>query len=308
MADPTYSHPDTQPLAESLGFGIRTRSLSDLFEYFRCHKQDTALASEIPAQLSARCYVCQSVQSFAIANQSDQINWRETLRCPSCDLINRWRSSVHLFEALAAPTSKSSIYITEVVTPLYRVLKQRYPKTIGSEFVAGLKSGETVVAHGEGIVVQDVTQLSFSSNGFDALLSFDVLEHVPDYRKALQEFFRVLKPGGLLLWSAPFCFAEQTEIRATLTGNGQIKHLMPPDYHGDPFAGEGVLCFQSFGMDILQEMEAVGFVEARVGGFSSLAFAYLGGNIAFLARKPRPLKKRWQDVLTLFSGNSCKSS
>lgn len=308
MPEPIYSHPNTQPIAESLEFGIRTQSLRDLRDYFHLHEHERTLAGEIPGQLSATCYICQSAQSFAIENRDGQVNWRETLRCASCDLINRWRSSVHLFEALAAPTAKSSIYITEVVTPLYRLLKQRYPKTIGSEFVAGLKSGGTIEAHGERIVVQDVTELSFGSNSFDAVLSFDVLEHVPHYRKALQEFFRVLKPGGILLWSAPFCFAEQTEVRATLAENGRIEHHMPPDYHGDPFSDEGVLCFQSFGMDILHGMEALGFDEARVCAFSSLDFAYLGGNIAFLAHKPGPLKKRWQNLFGLFSSSSSKSS
>ena len=32
---------------------------------------------------------------------------------------------------------------------------------------------------------------------------FDVLEHVPDDRRALEEAFRVLKPGGYLLLSTP---------------------------------------------------------------------------------------------------------
>ena len=32
---------------------------------------------------------------------------------------------------------------------------------------------------------------------------FDVLEHVPDQRRALEEAFRVLKPGGYLLLSTP---------------------------------------------------------------------------------------------------------
>jgi len=309
LAEIAYSHPDTQPLAPSLGFGVITRSLPDLFTYFHLHRHEVALAGDIPSQLSGFCHVCQSEQTFAIEKHDNEVNWRETLRCPSCDLINRWRSSVHLFEALAAPTAKSSICITEVVTPLYRLLRQRYPKTSGSEFVAGLKSGKTVEAHGERVLVQDVTDLSFGSNRFDALLSFDVLEHVPDYRKALQEFFRVLKPGGTLMWSAPFCFSEVTEVRATLAAGGQIEYHMPPDYHGDPFSDEGVLCFQSFGMDILQEMEAIGFFEARVCAFSSLAFAYLDRNIAFIARKPGSLKKnRWLDLFRLYSVKFSKST
>ncbi len=307
MPEPTYSHPDTQPIAESLGFGIRTQSLRDLLDYFHSHEHERTLAGELPGQLPAKCYICQSVQSFAITNQADPNNWRESLRCPSCNLINRWRSSVHLFEALATPTARSFIYLTEAVTPLYRLLKQRYPKTIGSEFVAGLESGETVEIRGKNILVQDVTELSFGDNSFDALLSFDVLEHVPDYRKALQEFYRVLKPGGIVLWSAPFCFAEQTEVRATLTENGQIEHHMLPDYHGDPLTDEGVLCFQSFGMDILREMEVLGFVETRVCAFSNLAFAYLGGNILFAAHKPGSSKRPWQDFFSLFAGSSSKS-
>lgn len=307
MAEPIYSHPNTQPIAESLEFGIRTQSLRDLLDYFHLHEHERTLAGKVPGQFSAQCYICQSLQSFGITSQAGPVNWRETLRCLSCELINRWRSSIHLFEALATPTARSSIYLTEAVTPLYRVLKQRYPKTIGSEYVANIKSGETVEARGENILVQDVTELSFGAKSFDALLSFDVLEHVPDYRKALQEFFRVLKPGGILLWSAPFCFAQQTEVRATLAENGQIEHHMPPDYHGDPLTDEGVLCFQSFGMDILQKMEALGFSETRVCAFSSLAFAYLDRNIVFLARKPSPSRRRWQDFFSPFAGNSSKS-
>lgn len=308
MPEITYSHPDTQPIAESLEFGIRTQSLRDLLDYFHLHERELAPRGEIPDRLSARCYICQSVQSFSITQQSGQVNWRETLRCPSCDLINRWRSSVHLFEALARPGAQNSIYLTEAVTPLYRLFKQRYPKTTGSEFVAGVKSGDRVKAHGEKILVQDVTELSFAAESFDAVLSFDVLEHVPDYRKALQEFFRVLKPGGLLLWSAPFCCAEQTEVRATVNESGQIEHHMQPDYHGDPLSDKGVLCFQSFGMDILREMEAPGFVEARVCAFSSLDFAYLDRNIAFVAHKPGPSNRSWEGPFSHFSGNSSKSS
>lgn len=38
--------------------------------------------------------------------------------------------------------------------------------------------------------------LSFADSSFDAVLSYDVLEHVRDIRKTLEECYRVLKPGG----------------------------------------------------------------------------------------------------------------
>jgi len=286
MAEPVYSHLDTQPIAEGLGFGIRTTSLRDLRDYFQLHRDEISLTGDVPEFLEAQCHVCQQRQSLEIQGHEGEVNWRETLRCPGCGLINRWRSSVHLFEAICEPSRSSSIYLTEAITPLFTVIKQRYPKTTGSEYLEGQQPGAEMQVQGRRIRHEDVTRLSFTSGSFDAVLSYDVLEHVPDYRKALAEFFRVLKPGGTLLWSAPFTFEERTEIRASLQPDGSIVHHLPPDYHGDPFTGQGVLCFQSFGFDILQVMEQIGFESPRVCCFSNLAAGYLDRNILFIAQKP----------------------
>jgi SAM-dependent methyltransferase len=50
-----------------------------------------------------------------------------------------------------------------------------------------------------------VTQLPFVAGQFDLVTSFDVLYHraVADYRLALAEFYRILKPGGRLLLRLP---------------------------------------------------------------------------------------------------------
>ena len=46
--------------------------------------------------------------------------------------------------------------------------------------------------------VGNVYQLEFADNSFDALFSNNVLEHVPETHVALQEMYRVLKPGGII--------------------------------------------------------------------------------------------------------------
>ena len=44
--------------------------------------------------------------------------------------------------------------------------------------------------------VMDYSDTGFSDNYFDAIYTTETLSHSPDIRKTLQEFFRVLKPGG----------------------------------------------------------------------------------------------------------------
>ena len=48
---------------------------------------------------------------------------------------------------------------------------------------------------------------------FDAVLSADVLEHVPDIDAALRETVRILKPGGKLLATFPFLFEREAGTR-----------------------------------------------------------------------------------------------
>jgi SAM-dependent methyltransferase len=50
----------------------------------------------------------------------------------------------------------------------------------------------------------DVTEIPFEANTFDLVLCNHVLEHVPDYLKAMSEIFRVLKPGGTAILQTPF--------------------------------------------------------------------------------------------------------
>lgn len=46
-------------------------------------------------------------------------------------------------------------------------------------------------------------QLNFKNNTFDAIISFETLEHVRNYHNMLSEFRRILKPGGILILSTP---------------------------------------------------------------------------------------------------------
>ena len=52
-------------------------------------------------------------------------------------------------------------------------------------------------------VVADAQALPFISYSFDLIFSFHVLEHIPDYKKALVEMHRVLRNNGVVFIGVP---------------------------------------------------------------------------------------------------------
>lgn len=62
--------------------------------------------------------------------------------------------------------------------------------------------------HDKGLidVFGSVTDLPFGDQCFDVVLCTEVLEHVNDPQRALNEFYRVLKPEGHVVLSVPFLY------------------------------------------------------------------------------------------------------
>ena len=52
-------------------------------------------------------------------------------------------------------------------------------------------------------VKADICDLPFENNSYDIILCNHVLEHIPDDTKAMQELYRVMKPGGYGVFQIP---------------------------------------------------------------------------------------------------------
>ena len=74
------------------------------------------------------------------------------------------------------------------------------------------------------MVKMDITDIQYPDNSFDIIYCSHVLEHVPNDRKAISEFLRVLKPEGWALLKVPM-FAEKTfEDPSISTAKDRKKH------------------------------------------------------------------------------------
>ena len=246
-----------------------------------------------PFSVSGVCGVCARRVSFRVdfryafeeVDGKLQPNWREQLVCPKCGLNNRMRATLELVEELLAPRDDSRIFITEQLTPIYRLLSSRYRGMVGSEYLGDrVPRGET---DARGIRNEDLTRLTFPTESFDLAISLDVLEHVPEVSRALAELARVLRPGGRLLVSVPFLpDRRETLVRARIDEAGEIEHLMPPEYHGDPLRAEGCLAFYHFGWQLLNDLVASGFAGATAHLFWSSELGHLGRDqLMFVADK-----------------------
>jgi SAM-dependent methyltransferase len=221
-----------------------------------------------PGAVQGYCNVCGTCTLFRISSS----NLREDVVCRHCGSFSRQRQLVAALLSLlggeqrhhdlGALPLETRVWNMEASRALHDALALRLGANhAATEFVRDdLRSGVTV----NGVTHADVRRTHFAAGTFDVVLSSDVLEHVPGHREALAEVHRVLRPGGWHVFTAPFSERLwRNEVRAIVNAEGKVEHLLPPVFHGDPLREEGVLVFQIFGLELLQDLEQAGF-EARL--------------------------------------------
>jgi SAM-dependent methyltransferase len=108
------------------------------------------------------------------------------------------------------------------------------------------------VAPGElrnGLRCENLEQLTFAASSFDVFITQDVMEHVFDPGRALNEILRVLDIGGVHVFTAPkHKHLTVSCPRARLTC-GVVEHLLEPQYHGNPVGDGRALVTWDYGAD-----------------------------------------------------------
>ncbi len=86
------------------------------------------------------------------------------------------------------------------------------------------------------------------SNAFDAIVCIHVLEHVEHDRQTMAELYRVLKPGGWALISAPIRLEQTTYEDPTITTPEEREHAFGETVH-----------VRFYGYDLINRLAEAGF-------------------------------------------------
>lgn len=212
-----------------------------------------------PFEVPGICDHCACQTNYKVkpvpAGTGFEVKWWGSVPC-GCGLSNLERCVLRVLDDAPA----ESIYHVGHYSKFRRILSERVKGVVSSQFDDARQPGEIV----NGVRYEDLTRLTYADGEFSTLIATEVLEHIPDYKLALREMARVLRPGGRALLTFPWLGKDRYDHlkRATMDAEGSITHILPPEYHGDPANKNGILSFRSFGWQILDEMRENGFSEA----------------------------------------------
>jgi SAM-dependent methyltransferase len=148
------------------------------------------------------------------------------------------------------------------------------------EYAARAKTyvrGDYDPAHDE--VKIDLQTIDYPDALFDLVICHNVIEHIPDDRRALEEIYRVLRPGGVAILSAPMIDAwdHTYENPAVITAMERELHFAQEDH------------YRIYGRDLYDRIRAAGF-DLAVDIAQEPAvhqYALERGETIFIASKPK---------------------
>ncbi len=160
------------------------------------------------------CNICgKNLRKFISLSNEDSL-------CPNCGSLKRNRRLWSLLKPeLLIPNT--SILDFSPSRCLYRKLKKL--KTIN--YKSTDLSGDFIADHH-----YDITNLAIADNSLDLVICYHILEHINEDIKAMEELFRVMKPGGKGLIQTPFKDGNIYEDNSIVSNEDRLKHFGQEDH------------------------------------------------------------------------------
>lgn len=200
------------------------------------------------------CQCCQ--KHLLIRLNEDEMG----VRCGFCGASSVSQSLARVFNKQIKQTDSLAVYELSSRGAFVKMLKQSNHQITLSEYFPDIPTGTVV----QGIHCQDVQNLSFSNEQFDVCTSLEVFDHVENDIRGFQELYRVLKPGGCILFTVPLDLSRKTVERTAIV-NGQRQQILPAEYHSDKLRGcDKVFCYRNYGYDITDRLYHAGLNHVKI--------------------------------------------
>ncbi len=199
-------------------------------------REDAALARAELAEASAGfCHCCRQSTEFEITGP-----WlRDEYRCRLCGSIPRQRHLQYILDRFLPGWEQSALHESSPSNDFIAGFSRAYSS---SQFLDPGTLGSVI----EGVRNESLEALSFDDATFDIVVTQDVFEHLPHPDVAAREIHRVLKPGGVHVFTAPR-YGSLVSSRPRVEQDGTP--FFAPQYHGNPVGDGRALVTWDYGAD-----------------------------------------------------------
>lgn len=164
---------------------------------------------------------------------------RPNAQCPSCGSLERHRLTIEFLR------QKTDLFDGARKRFLHVAPEEAFAKLFADAVGAGYLSADLFEP---GVMEKmDITDIQHPDDSFDVIYCSHVLEHVPEDRKAMDEFYRTLKPDGWAILNVPIT-ADATIEDPSVTDPAERERLFGQKDH-----------VRRYGPDYEDRLKAAGF-------------------------------------------------
>ena len=164
---------------------------------------------------------------------------REDTQCVHCDSLERHRLSWLFLQ-------KKTNFFDDQPKKMLHVspepcFEPRFKKQLGSNYLTA------DLFNPRAMVKMDITDIQYPNQSFDVIYCSHVLEHVPDDKQAMREFFRVLKNDGWAILLVPITSDTTFEDSSIVDPKERLKVFGQEDH------------VRRYGPDYVKRLRDIGF-------------------------------------------------